>query len=74
MSTQNKDDRSVLVREGDATSSLSRRNFIGATAVAVGGLLTAAAALADEQPLRRGHDKNCSPRPRPLSTKDSKLS
>ena len=49
MSTQNKDDPSVLVREGDATSSLSRRNFIGATAVAVGGLLTGGAALADER-------------------------
>ena len=72
MSTHNKDHPSLL-REGDAKSSLSTRNLIGATAVAVGGLLTAAAALADEQPLRRGHDKNCSPRPRPLSTKDSKL-
>src|SRR6202045_1796865 len=53
MSTQNKDHRSPLVREGDATSSLSRRNFIGATAVAVGGLLTGGgAALADERAAR----------------------
>ena len=49
MSTQNKEDPSVLVREGEATSSLSRRNFIGATAVAIGGLLTGGAALADER-------------------------
>src|SRR6202045_512235 len=49
MSTQNKDHRSPLGRESDATSSLSRRNFIGATAVAVGGLLTGCAALADER-------------------------
>ena len=38
MSPHNKDYPS-LVREGDAKSSLSRRNFIGATAVAVRGLL-----------------------------------
>jgi len=50
MSTQNKDHPSLLVREGDATSGLSRRHFIGATAVAVGGLLTGGgAALADER-------------------------
>jgi len=49
MSTQNKDDPSVLVREGDATSSLSRRNFIGTTAVAAGGLLTGGAAPAGER-------------------------
>src|SRR5260221_13685829 len=49
MSTQNQD-RPSLVREGDATSSLSRRNFIGATAVAVGGLLTGGGtALAEER-------------------------
>ena len=47
MSTHNKDHPSLL-REGDAKSSLSRRNLIGASAVAVGGLLTAAA-LADER-------------------------
>ena len=53
MSTQNKDHSSPLVREGDATSSLSRRNFIGATAVAFGGLLTGGgAALADERAAR----------------------
>ena len=55
MSTQNKNDASV-VGEGDATSSLSRRNFIGATAVTVGGLLTGGAAtlalLQDRSPLR----------------------
>jgi 2-methylcitrate dehydratase len=49
MNTQNKVHPS-LVLEGDATPSLSRRNFIGASAVAVGALLAGgSAALADER-------------------------
>ena len=54
MSTQNKDHSSPLVREGDATSSLSRRNFIGATAVAFGGLRTGGAALAGAEEASAG--------------------
>ena len=65
MSPHNKDHPS-LVQEGDAKSSLSRRNFIGATAVAVGGLLTAAAALADERAAKEGSRQELFPMTRRL--------
>jgi hypothetical protein len=75
MSTQNKnkDDPSLLVREGDATLSLSRRNFIGATAVAVGGLRTGGgAALAGAEEAGSGKaqcdNRELTEKPNPIIT------